>query len=56
MWLKLLVKVSQRRGHEHIDEAQQVVLGDAIVEAELVEQPALIASPPPHHRAASAVD
>ncbi len=29
---------------------------DAVIEVKLVEQPALIASSPPHHRAASAPD
>ena len=52
MGLELLVQVGERHRHEHVHPPQQVVLGDAIFEPELVEQPALIAPLPPHHRPA----
>jgi hypothetical protein len=54
--LEFFVKVGQSRRHKDVDAAEQVTLGNAVVEMELVEQPALIASPPPHHRAASTAD
>ena len=50
--LQLLVQVGERHRHEHVDPAQQMVLGNAIFEPELVEQPALIPPLPPHHRPA----
>ena len=46
---KLFVEVGERCRHEYVHPAQQVVLGDAIFELELVEQTALIAPLPPHH-------
>jgi len=52
--LKLLVQVGECRRHEHVHAAQQVVLGDAIFELELVEQTALVPLLPPHHRRAPA--
>jgi hypothetical protein len=52
MGLELLVEVGERHCREHIDPSQQMVLGDAIFEPELVEQPALIPPLPPHHRPA----
>jgi hypothetical protein len=47
--LELLVQVGERRRHEHVHPPQQVVLGYAIFQPELVEQPALIAPLPTHH-------
>jgi hypothetical protein len=46
------VQVGQRHRDEHIHPAQKVALRNAILKPELVEQPALIAPLPPHHRPA----
>jgi len=40
----------KRHRHEHVHPSQQVVLGDAIFQSELVEQTATITPLPPHHR------
>ena len=50
--LELLVQVGERHRHKHVHPPQQMVLGDAIFEAKLVEQAALITSQSPHHRPA----
>ena len=50
---KLLVQVAERRSHEHVDPAQQMVGRYAIFKVELVEQPRLIRRLPPHHRVCS---
>ncbi len=50
---KLLVQVAERRSHEHVDPAQQMVSRYAIFKVELVEQPRLIRRLPPHHRVCS---
>jgi hypothetical protein len=50
------VEVAQGRRYDDIDATQQVVLGDAVIKVELVEQPTLIAPLSPHHSAASAAD
>jgi hypothetical protein len=52
MGLELFVQVGKRYRHEHVHAAQQMVLGDPIFQPELVEQTALIAPLPPHHRPA----
>ena len=49
MGLQLLVQIGKRDRHEHVDPTQQMVLGNAIFEPELVEQTALIPLLPPHH-------
>ena len=54
--LELLVEVGESRRHDDVDPAQEVVLWDAVVEVELVEEPALIPPLPPHHRAVSVAD
>jgi hypothetical protein len=43
------MQVGQGSRHKHIDPAQQMVLRNAIIEAELIEQLALVPPPPPHH-------
>src|SRR5512138_3711093 len=50
MGLEFLVQVAESHRHEHIHSPQQVVLGDAIFEPELVEQTPLITPLPTHHR------
>jgi hypothetical protein len=50
--LELLVQVGESHRHEHVHPSQQMVLGDAIFEPKLIEQTALIAPLPPHHRPA----
>ncbi len=37
-----VVRLAERHRHEHVHAAQQVVLGDAVFQPKLVEQPALI--------------
>jgi len=44
------MQVGQCSRHKHIYPAQKMVLRNVIIEAKLVEQPALIPPPPPHHR------
>jgi hypothetical protein len=46
------VEVGQGSRHNHVDPSQKMVLRNAIVEAELVEQLALVPPPPTHHRPA----
>jgi hypothetical protein len=41
------VEVGERRRHNHVDPSQKMVLRNAIIEAERVEQPALIPPLPP---------
>jgi hypothetical protein len=43
------VEIGERSCNEQVHSAQQVLLWDAIFETKLIEQPALIPSPPPHH-------
>src|SRR5665648_741344 len=47
--LQFLVKIGQGSRHKHIDPAQKMVLRNAIIEAELVEQLALVSPLPTHH-------
>jgi len=48
--LQFLVEVGQCRRHKHVDPSQKMVLRNAIIEAELVEQLALVPPLPTHHR------
>ena len=48
--LQFLVKVGQCSRHKHVDPSQKMVLRNAIIEAELVEQLALVPPLPTHHR------
>jgi hypothetical protein len=47
---EFLGQTLKRHRHEHVDPAQKVVLGNAIFQPKFVEQSALIAPLPPHHR------
>ena len=47
--LQFLVEVGQCSRHKHVDPSQKMVLRNAIVEAELVEQLGLIDPPLAHH-------
>jgi hypothetical protein len=44
------MEVGQGSRHKHVDPAQKMVLWNAIIEAERVEQPALVPPLPTHHR------
>jgi hypothetical protein len=46
--LQLLVAVGQRSRHKHVDPSQKMILRNAIIEAELVEQLALVPLLPTH--------
>ena len=48
--LQFLVQVGQCRRHKHVDPSQQIILRNAIIEAELVEQLALVPLLPAHLR------
>src|SRR5665811_2172499 len=54
--LQFLVEVGQRSRHKHVDPSQKMVLRNAIIEAELVEQLALVSPLPTHHRPSSVAD
>src|SRR5665648_658399 len=54
--LQFLVKIGQCSRHKHIDPAQKMVLRNAIIEAELVKQLALVSPLPTHHRPSSVAD
>jgi hypothetical protein len=41
--------IGECRGHEYIDAPEEVVLGDTLVETELIKQARLIARLPTHH-------
>jgi hypothetical protein len=45
-----LVEVGQCRRHKHLDPSQKMILRDAIIEAKLIEQLALVPPLPTHHR------
>src|SRR3990170_6345788 len=47
--LEFLVKVGQCSRHKHVDPSQKMVVWNAIIEAELIEQLSLIPSPATHH-------
>ena len=49
MGLEFLVQVAESHRHEHIHSPQQVVLGDAILKPELVEQAILCNPTLAHH-------
>jgi hypothetical protein len=44
------VEVGQYSRHKHVDPSQKMVLRNAIIEAELVEQLAMVPPLPTHHR------
>jgi hypothetical protein len=44
------VEVGQGSRHKHVDPSQKMVLRNAIIEAELVKQLALVPPLPTHHR------
>jgi hypothetical protein len=48
--LQFLVEVGQCPRHKYIDPSQKMVLRNAIIEAELVEQLTLVPPLPTHHR------
>ena len=48
--LQFLMEVGQGSRHKHVDPSQKMILRNAIIETELVEQLALVPPPPPHHR------
>lgn len=48
--LQLLAHIAQHQRHEHIDASEQVVLRDAVIKPELIEEAVLIAALSTHHR------
>src|SRR6478609_2034836 len=56
MGSEFLMQISERNSHENVHAPQQVALGDAIFQPELVEQTTLMPSLPPHHRPVPVAD
>jgi hypothetical protein len=56
MGFEFLMQISERNRHENVHAPQQVALGDAIFQPELVEQTTLMPSLPPHHRPVPVAD
>src|SRR3990170_396271 len=47
---QLLAQIPESRSYEHIDAAEQMIGGHALVEMKLVEEPRLVCRLPSHHR------
>ena len=47
---KLLAQIRESCSYEHIDAAEQMIGGNALVEMKLVEEPRLVRRLPSHHR------